>query len=45
MAMRLAASEVLVLATEGNYSSQFNRENREGIDGVGRAYSRKIDQV
>ena len=41
MATRLAASEVLVLATEGNCSSQFNSENREGIDGASRVYRRK----
>ena len=32
MAMRFAAREVLVLATEGNCSSRSNSENREGIE-------------
>ena len=38
MAMKFAAREVLVLATEDDYSS---RSNREGIDGAIHVYRRK----
>ena len=42
MAMRMAAREVLVLATQGDCSGRSNGENREDIDGAIQAYRRKI---
>ena len=41
MAMRCAAREVLVLATEDDCSGQSNSENRESIDGAIRNYHGK----
>ena len=41
MSTSLAAREVLVLATEDDSFCQSNSKNREGIDGVIRAYRRK----
>ena len=41
MAMRFAAREVLVLATEDDCSGQSNSENREGIDGAIHTYRGK----
>ena len=41
MSTSLAAREVLVLVTEDDSFGQSNSKNREGIDGVIRAYRRK----
>ena len=41
MAMKFAAIEVLVLATEDDCSGRSNSENREGIDGAIHVYRGK----
>ena len=41
MAMKFAAREVLVLATEDDRSGRSNSENRESVDGAIRAYRGK----